>query len=174
MRLEKKKEIAEKLHEKFQKAEIVILTDYKGLNVLAMNDLRKKLRAENIEYRVVKNTLLARASEDTPAALIRDKFKGPSAVAMSMEDPVAPAKVLSDFAKDNKKLEIMAAVMKGDKLLDLNDIKALSALPSREVMLAQVLSTMNAVPTGLVRALSDVPRRLLNVLNALREQKGAA
>lgn len=174
MRLERKKEIAEELHEKFQEAEIVILTDYKGLDVTAMNELRKKLRAENIDYRVVKNTLLARASEGTPAALIRDRFKGPSAIALSMEDPVAPAKVLSDFAKDNKKLEIRVAVMKGDKLLELDDIKALSTLPSSEVLLAQVLSVMNAVPTGLVRALSDVPRRLLNVLNAVREQKEAA
>jgi large subunit ribosomal protein L10 len=137
-----------------------------------MNALRRKLREANAEYQVVKNSLLIRASENNDIALIKDHFKGPSAIAMSSDDPVSPAKVLADFAKENDKFEIKAGVLNG-KAIDFDDIKALSSLPSREVLLAQVLSAMNAVPTALVTALSDVPRRLVNVLQAIKDQKAA-
>lgn len=173
MNLDEKKEIANALHEKFLKSEIVILTDYKGLDVVKMNDLRRKLRAEDIEYRVVKNSLLVRASEGTDVAVIKDHFKGPSAVALSYKDPVAPAKVLTEFSDAHDPLEIKVGVL-GGKMLDMNGIKALSSLPSYEALVAQLLSVMNGVPRGLVTALSDVPRKLLNVLNALKEQKEAA
>lgn len=173
MNLNRKKEITADIHERFSKSKIVIVTDYKGLDVMTMNELRRKLRDVGVEYKVVKNTLLVRASEDTDAALITDYFKGPSAIALAFDDPVSPAKVLTEFAKAHEKLEIKAGVM-GGKVLELEAIKALSMLPSREVLLAQVLSTMNAVPTSFVRALSDSPRKLLNVLNAIKEQKEAA
>jgi large subunit ribosomal protein L10 len=149
------------------------LTDYKGLDVAAMNDLRRKLRAEQIEYQVVKNTLLIRASEDNDVALIKDYFKGPSAIALSYDDPVAPAKVLSQFAKEHDKLEIKVGVMDG-QVLDANAIQALAKLPSREVLLGQLLSALNAVPTSFVRTIAEVPRSLVNVLAAIRDQKEAA
>ena len=168
-----KKQLVEELHQKFTESKIVILTDYKGLDVDTINDLRRKLTESNIEYRVVKNTLLIRASEDTDVALVKDQFKGPTAIALSYDDPVAPAKVLSEFAKENDKLEIKGGVMSG-KLLDINAIKSLSALPSREVLLSQVLSTMNGVPTALVRALNNVPEKLLYALQAIKDQKEAA
>lgn len=173
MKLEQKQQIVEELNDKFKKTKVLINTDYKGLDVTTLNELRRKLRESNIEYRVVKNTLLARASNDTDVSRIKDSFKGPSAIAMSFEDPVAPAKVLTKFAEENKKLEIKMGVM-GDRVLDLNDIKTLSSLPSREVLLGQVLSAMMAVPTGLVSALSNVPRKMINVLQAIKEQKEAA
>ena len=168
-----KKQLVEELHQKFIESKIVILTDYKGLDVDTINDLRRKLTESNIEYRVVKNTLLVRASADTDVALVKDQFKGPTAIALSYDDPVAPAKVLSEFAKENDKLEIKVGVMSG-KLLDINAIKSLSALPSREVLLGQVFSTMNAVPTALVRALNNVPEKLLYALQAIKDQKEAA
>jgi len=90
LKIEEKQQIAEDLRARFSKSAIIVLTDYKGLDVAAMNDLRRKLRAEEIEYRVVKNTLLIRASADNDGALIQDFFKGPSAVALSYDDPVAP------------------------------------------------------------------------------------
>ncbi len=173
MRLDAKQQIAEDLHERFAKSAIIVLTDYKGLDVAAMNDLRRKLREANIEYQVVKNTLLVRASEDTGVAAIKDYFKGPSAVALSYDDPVAPAKVLTQFAKDNEKLEIKVGVLNG-KVLDVQAIKALATLPSREVLLAQFLSALNAVPTSFVRALAEIPRSLVNVLTAIKDQKEAA
>jgi large subunit ribosomal protein L10 len=173
VKIDEKKRIVEELHEKFSKSEVVILTDYKGLDVDTINDLRKKLRESQIQYQVVKNSLLVRASKDTDVELIKDNFKGPSAIALSFEDPVSPAKVLTKFAGENEKLEIKVGVMNG-KVLDISAIKALSALPSREVIIGQLLSVMNGVPTGFVRALVDIQRRLLNVIVAIKEQKEAA
>ena len=173
MDINEKKRIADDLQGRFEKSTIVILTDYKGLDVESMNDLRRKLREANTEYQVVKNSLLVRASEGNDVTLIKDEFKGPSAIALSYDDPVAPAKVLTDFVKDNKDFEIKVGVLNG-KVIDLNGIKALSSLPSREVLLAQVLSAMNAVPTSLVTALADVPRRFLNVVQAIKDQKEEA
>lgn len=172
MDINEKKRIADDLQERLEKTTIVILTDYKGLDVSAMNALRRKLREVNTEYQVVKNSLLVRASEGNDVTLIKDQFKGPSAIALGYDDPVAPAKVLTDFVKENKKFEIKVGVLNG-KVVDLAGIKALSSLPAREVMLAQTLSTMNAVPTSLVTALSDVPRRFVNVVQAIKDQKEA-
>jgi len=168
-----KKQLVDELHQKFVDSKIVILTDYKGLNVDKINELRRKLTESKIEYRVVKNTLLSRACEDTDVALVKDHFKGPTAIALSYDDPVAPAKVLADFAKENDKLEIKVGIMSG-KLLDIAAIKSLSELPSREVLLSQLLSAMNGVPTALVRALNNVPEKLLYALQAIRDQKEAA
>ena len=173
MRIKEKQQIAEDLRDRLSKSAIIVLTDYKGLDVAAMNDLRRKLRAEEIEYQVVKNTLLIRAAEDNDIALIKDYFKGPSAIALSYEDPVAPAKVLSQFAKENKKLEIKVGVMNG-QVLDADAIKALATLPSREVLLGQLLSALNAIPTSFVRTLAEVPRSFVSVLAAIRDQKETA
>jgi large subunit ribosomal protein L10 len=156
VKIETKKKIVEDLKGKFATTKVIIVTDYKGLNVAQMTELRRKLSDAGVEYQVVKNTLLTRASNGTDAELLNDVFKGPSGIALSFDDPVAPAKVLTQFAKDNQKLEIKAGVMNG-KLMDLDAITALSKLPSREELLAQVLSAMNAVPAGLVRALRIFP-----------------
>jgi len=170
--INEKKQIVDQLRVRFEKSIIVILTDYKGLDVASMNALRRKLREANAEYYVVKNSLLALASEDNDVKLIKEQFKGPSAIALSHNDPVAPAKVLTDFAKENKSFEVKVGVLNG-KIVDTNGIKALSSLPSREVLLAQVLAVMNAVPTSLVTALSDVPRRFINVLQAIKDKQEA-
>ena len=156
MKIEEKKRIAQNLSERFSKAAVVIVTDYKGLDVTSINDLRRKLRQEEVEFQVAKNSLLIRASQETDVALIKDTFKGPSAVAMSYGDPVVPAKILTEFAKENKVFEIKVGVMDG-KILDANTIKALSVLPSREVLLGTFVYTLNSVPTGFVRTLQKFP-----------------
>lgn len=173
MKLEEKKQIVEDLHGRFAKSSLVILTDFKGLDVASVSELRRKLKEAGIEYKVVKNTLMARASQDTPISVLKDHFKGPGAVAISYHDPVAPAKILTKFADDSKKLEIRVAVLNG-KLIDLSGIKALAALPSREVLLGQLLAVMLDVPTSVVRVLAGVPRGLVNLLVALKDQKVAA
>jgi large subunit ribosomal protein L10 len=171
--LEDKKKIVQDLSERFSKAAVVIVTDYKGLDVAAINDLRRRLRKEEIEYQVVKNSLMVRASQETDVALIKETFKGPSAVAMSYSDPIAPAKVLTEFAKDHDVFAIKVGVMDG-KVLELNQIKALAALPSREILLGTLVSVLNNVPTGFVRTIAEIPRSLLNVLQAVKDQKEAA
>ena len=173
MKLVKKKEIVADLHEKFTRSKIAIVTDYKGLDVTTINDLRRKLRELEVEYKVVKNSLLIRASDETDVALIKDSFKGPSAIALSYDDPVAPAKILTKFADEHDKLEIKTGVMDG-KVLDLSAIKSLSALPSRDVLLGKLLSVANGIPTGFVRTIGAIPAQFLNILQAIKEQKEAA
>ncbi len=173
MKLEKKKKIVEDLREKFSQSKVVIVTDYKGLNVSTINDLRKKLKDFDVEYKVAKNSLLVRGSEETDVALIKDIFTGPNAVALSYDDPVAPAKALTEFSAEHKALEIKMGVMNG-KVLDAIAIKALSLLPSSEVLLGLLLATMSSVPANFVRTLGAIPGQLLNVLTAVKEQKEAA
>ncbi|MBW2568828.1 MAG: 50S ribosomal protein L10 [Deltaproteobacteria bacterium] len=173
MKIDKKKTIVEDLRKRFSKSKAVFVTDYKGLDVATTSVLRRKLRETNSEYKVVKNSLLVKASEESDIALIKEYFKGPSAIALSYNDPVAIAKVLVGFAEKNEKLGIKIGIMDG-KLLDLSAIKALSILPSRDVLLGQLLSVMAGVPTAFVRVLADAPKRMLNVLQAIKEQKEAA
>ena len=173
MRLNEKQNIVKDLQDRFSRSKVVIITDYKGLDVTTINDLRKLLREAQCEYQVVKNTLLIRASEQTDISLIKDSFKGPNAVALSYDDPVAPAKILTEFTNRNGKLEIKVGAMNG-RVLDTSAIKALAALPSREVLLGQLLSAFNGVPGAFVRALNNIPQRVLNVLQAINEKKAAA
>ncbi len=173
MRIDDKKKVVSELHEKFLKAKLLIVSDYKGLTVESLNELRRKLRSAGCDFQVAKNTLLRRASKGTEIAVIQDDFKGPNAITLSFDDPVAPAKVLTQFAKENQKLEIRIGVM-GGKMIDLNGIKALANLPSREILLGQLLSVMSAVPTSFVRVLGAVPSGLLNVLEALKAKKETA
>jgi len=163
----------EELSGKFAKAKIAIVSDYKGLTVPVLQELRHDLRRNDAEFRVAKNTLLIRAVEDTEYKGLQEQFVGTTAVTVSYGDPVASAKILTDFAKDHPELKIRTAALEG-KLLTEADITALSKLPSKEVLLAQMLSVMNAVPTGLVQVLSGVPRTFLYALQAIKEQKEQA
>jgi len=173
LNISQKKEQVERLAKALSECEIAILVDYKGLNVLKMTDLRSQFRNEGIQMEVVKNTLLVRASEDTDAALMKDFYKGPNAIILSKDDPVAPAKILVDFVKDNDKLEIKAGTLSG-KLLSPEEIQQLSKMLSREELLGKLVYTLNAVPTSFVNVLSGVPRSFVNVLNAIKDQKEAA
>jgi large subunit ribosomal protein L10 len=170
LKREEKQRIVENIHQRFLDAEIVIATDPKGLNVEEMTKLRRQLREASVEYQVVKNTLLKRASQKTGVANITQFFRGPSAVAISYEDPVAPAKILSKFAEDNPKLELKVGIM-GDSVLSVDDVKALSKLPSREELLSKLLSCMNAVPGNFVRTLAAVPAGFVNVLQGIKDKK---
>jgi len=155
---------------RLQKSRATFLVDYQGLDVEAMNLLRKELKKSDTEFQVVKNRLLRLASQDTHNASLEEYFVGPCALAINYEDAVAPAKAMIDQGKVSKNLTIKAGQIAG-KAMDLEGIKRLAALPSRDVLLAQVLSAMQAVPTSLVRALSGVVVNLLNVLKAIESQK---
>lgn len=172
MRLEKKQEVVSDFQQRFAKTKVLILTDYKGLDVQALNELRGKLRQAGSEFHVVKNSLLVRASADNDIGVIRDHFKGPSGVALSTQDPVAPAKVLMDFAKTNDKLEIKVGVLNG-RALTTEDIKALAELPSREALLASLLGLLQGVPASFVRTLNAIPQKMLNLLQALKDQRAS-
>ena len=173
LNISQKKEQVERLAKELSESEIAILVDYKGLDVLKMTDLRSQLRNEGVTIEVVKNTLLDRASEGTDAALLKDFYKGPNAIVLSKDDPVAPARILAKFAKDNDKLEIKAGALSG-KLLSVDEINQLAKMPSRDELLGQLVYTLNAVPTNFVNVLSGVPRAFVNVLNAIKDEKDAA
>jgi len=168
-----KEALVEEFAEKLKAAKSAFLADYRGLDVEQANTLRRKLQDVGVEYRVVKNTLLRLAARDTDAACLDEFLSGPTAIALATDDPVAPAKALVAFAKENKDFELKAGMLDG-KLLALDDIKALSALPGREELLAKLLRTMNAPVTNFVGVLAAVPRSFVQVLAAIKDQKDAA
>jgi large subunit ribosomal protein L10 len=170
VKLEQKKEVAGDLHDRFSKAKTVIATYYKGLDVTTLNSLRGRLREAGVQYKVVKNSLLKRAAADTNVDLIKEHFTGPTAVALSYDDPVAIAKILIDFSKENEKLEIRIGIM-NDKVIDFENIKVLASLPSREILIATLLSCLNSIPCSFVRTLNAIPGSFVNLLRALKDKK---
>lgn len=169
-RAEKEQEVGV-LREKFQKAQLAILADYKGLTVAEFNQLRRNLEAKNSAIKVVKNRLAKIAAKGTPQEILTDFFKGTTAVATTEADPTGPAKVLIDFIKENEKVVIKAAAMLG-RALSTAEVKALASLPSREVLLAKMMGSMLAPATNWVSVLAQIPRSLVNVLAAVRVKKG--
>jgi large subunit ribosomal protein L10 len=163
--------VMEELREKAGRAQIGVLTDFTGLKVEIMTQLRRQVKEADGELRVAKNTLLRQSAEgDSLIAPLTDQFEGPNAVAFGYTDPVALAKLLVKFAQEKPLFKIKAGVM-GGQVLSPKDIEALSKLPAREVLLAQLLGAMQAVPTGLVTVLAGIIRGLLNVLVAIKDQK---
>lgn len=154
-------------------AQAIILTDFSGLKVEQMTELRRKVGEKNQEYQVIKNTLFRLAAAGTDAEKLSEFMVGPNGVGISNADPVELAKVLVDFAKDSKHLEVKKGLLDG-KLLEPDDIKALAKLPDRDTLLAMLLGAMNGVPRNLVSVLAAVPRGLLNVLKAVEDQKAQA
>lgn len=163
----------EVLREKLARARAAYLTSSSGLTVQQVTDLRAMLRKERIEYHVVKNTLMRIAAKDTPVSKLGSLLEGPNAIALTFDDPVAPARVLTRYVKGQQKLALKAAVVDGG-LVQARDLQALAELPSREVLLAQLLSVLSSVPARLVNVLAAVPRSLVNVLDAIRAQKETA
>lgn len=173
MNRDEKTAIVSELNDSFNRAKFTVVTDYCGLTVSELQELRIQLRSCDSEIRIAKNTLLKRAVSDTASDVLVDEFTGTTAVVMAYDDPVGPAKALSNFAKEHEKLQIRAAVLEGDKISS-DELLALSKLPSKEVLLGQFLSVLNSVPTGLVQVLSGVPRTFLYGLQAVKEQKEQA
>lgn len=167
-----KNEIVAELAGKLANAKAAYLADYRGINVEQVNALREQLRQEGVEYRVVKNTLLRLAAKGTGVECLDSQFQGPTAITIVSGDPVAPAKTLVEFAKKNAKFELRAGALDG-KVLTAADIKALSELPSREVLLAKVLGSLNAPASNFVGVLAAIPRSLVQVLAAIQDQKAA-
>ena len=156
--------------EKFSKSQSVILADYRGLNVLEVTELRKRLREAGVEYRVIKNTLTSRAAKEANIEGMDTLLSGPTALAFGYNDPVAPAKILATFAKDHKKLELKGGVLEG-KVISDKAVKALADLPSREALLTQIAGLFQSPMRGLVTVLSGPLRNLAYATEAVRKQK---
>lgn len=168
-RPEKEATVSE-IQQKFAISKSVILADYRGLNVTEVTELRKKLREAGVEYKVVKNTLTSRAAKAANIDGLDEFLSGPTALAFGINDVVIPAKILSDFAKDHKKLALKGGVLEG-KAIGLAAVKDLANLPSREVLLGQVAGMLQAPLRGLATVLSGPLRNVTYAVEAIRKQK---
>ncbi len=170
--IQKKELIVQEIQEKAAKAQVGILADFSGLSVEAVTQLRRQIKEAGGELKVAKNTLLRRAATpDTVIAPLGELFTGPNALTLGYGDPVAIAKLLVKFAQDKPQFFKLKGGALGGNILSVAEVEALSKLPAREVLLAQLLGVLQGVPTGLVTVLAGVLRNLMNVLTAIKEQK---
>ena len=169
--IEEKAQVVAEIKEKLQSSSGVVIADYRGLTVSQVTQLRAQLRQAGVEYRVLKNTMVSRAAHEVGIEGLDSYLEGPTAVAFSA-DPVAPAKVLADFAKTVKTFAIKGGVVEG-KVVDMAGIKTLAELPSREVLLAQVLRGMQAPLTGMANVLQGPIRKMGYALEEVRKLKEA-
>ena len=168
-----KEQAVAELQEDLSQLKLAVLTDYRGLSVAEISELRANLRSEGMSYKVSKNTLLRIAAKNT------DKFKdvdvsvftGPMALAISSEDEVAPARVVFQYAKEHEALEIVGAITGDGQVLDAAQVKALATLPTREQLIAQVVGTIAAPLSGFVGVMGANVRGIVTVLNAIKEAK---
>jgi len=172
LNLSEKQAVVAEVAEQVSKAQVIVVAEYRGLQVGNITALRKQAREGGVYLRVLKNTLARRAVEGTPFAGLADKMVGPLIYGISA-DPVAAAKVLNGFAKDNDKLVIKAGAM-ANYLMDVNGVKALATMPSREELLSKLLGTMQAPITQFVRTLNEVPTKFVRGLAAVRDAKEKA
>lgn len=168
-----KVQAVQEIAEKLKQSQGVVFVDYRGLNVKAMTELRAKLREAGAELKVVKNTLTRRAAEAIELEGLDPYLEGPTAAAFGYDDPVAPAKVLSDFAKTHEALELKAGVLSG-KVIGAEEVAALARLPSKEELIGQVLRGLQSPIAGLANVLNGPIRSLVYVLEAIRKEKESA
>jgi len=165
--------IIEAVKARANEASFAVITDFKGMTVEELTNLRVGLRKAGGEYHVVKNTLARIALTGGTHDVIKDKFHENCGVAFGFDDPVAVAKALSDFAKQSKLFQLRCASLDG-KPMAADQVDALAKLPNKEQLLGQLLGTMNAVPTNFVSLFANILRGLLYALKAIEEQKAKA
>ncbi len=144
----------------------MIFTDYKGLTVAELSELRSVLRGDGVDYRVIKNTLARIASQDTPVSVARDSFKGPTAIAIGYNDPVKAARKIVEFAKKNEKLKLCGGVIEG-RLYNAAEVKTVAGLPSREVLLSMFAGVLQSPLGKMAAALSATVGSFANAMKAL-------
>lgn len=170
--LAEKKAVVEQVSNALSGAQAAIVAEYRGLTVAKMTELRRQAREAGVYLQVVKNTLARRALKDSDFECLDQHFVGPLALAAS-EDPVAVAKVLSRFQKDNEVFAIKVGAMSGN-VLSCDEIQALAKLPGRDELLAILVGTMQAPVQKFVQTLNEVPSRFVRTLAAVRDAKDAA
>lgn len=171
---EAKEQAVAKLSDELGRIKLAVMTDYRGLTVAEVEELRGLMRAEGMVYRVTKNTLLRIAAKSNQAlgSLDPTKFNGPMALAMGFDDEVAPARVIFQYAKAHNALEIVGAITGEGELLSVSQVKALATLPTRDQLIGQLVGTIAAPLSSFVGLMGANVRSIVNVLNALAE-KGA-
>jgi large subunit ribosomal protein L10 len=170
--MEQKQAMVAEVASKLSAAQAVIVAEYRGLDVARVTQLRAKARQSGLYLQVLKNTLARRAVKGTPFEKLTEKLVGPLMYGIA-QDPVAGAKVLSEFAKENEQFVIKAGAMP-NSVMSVQDIKALATLPSRDELLAKLLGTMQAPMAKLVRTMNEVPGKFVRTLAAYRDSKEKA
>jgi large subunit ribosomal protein L10 len=165
-----KVEAVQNLKEKIGKAKIFVLTDFRGLTVEDMSELRQKLREKKVEYRVVKNLMAKRALMESELDTLDELLIGPTAIAFGYEDPVESVKVLVDFQKKQEKLQLKGGLMSGSRL-DISQIKALASMPSQMELYAKMLGSLQAPISQLVWALKSATSQVVWALKAVGEKQ---
>lgn len=168
----KEKMLAE-IIDNMQQADLIIVTDYRGLTVKTINNLRGRLRNEQCQYRITKNTMNRLACRQVGFDQLENLFEGPTAIAYSSSNPVAAAKILTDFTKENDALVVKGGMLSG-QVLDPASIKSLGEIPSQEVLLAKVVGGIQAPLYGLVCVLQGTLRQLVYAVDAVSRQKESA
>jgi len=170
LNLEDKKAIVADVNETASNAVSLVVADARGVNVVDMTELRKQARENNVDLRIVKNSLAKRAFQGTEFECIEGALAGPSLFGFSMEDPGAAARLFKDFAKTNEKFEVKALSISG-QLLEKEQLDVLATLPTLEQALGQLVSVIIAPVTKLVRTFNEVPTKVTRVVAAVRDQK---
>ena len=165
-----KEKLSTGIGDRLKRAKAAIISDYTGINVPSIAKLRRDCRKSQIDFMVVKNTLFKRAIKDTKFGELDKYLDGPTSIALSEKDPVMLAKTLIDFAKAEQHLKIKIGVVDG-KVIDLSQIKMMSTLPSREIMLSILLSTMKSPHRKLVFVLNGIISKFVNVLSEIKDKK---
>lgn len=165
-----KEKVVAQLKEKFDGVNSMVITDYRGLNVAELNRLRSSLKESGVEYRVVKNTLAIFAARDAGFGGLEKYFVGPTAIAIGLEDPITPAKLISEYAKKSKFLEVKGGLVEG-RVIDREKVEYLAKIPPREILLAQVVSGFKSPINRLVMTLNGPMASFVQVLRAIKEQK---
>lgn len=166
---EEKAQVVKEVAAQVATAKAIVLAEYRGITVEKATLLRRQARKAGVYLRVLKNTLARRAVAGTPFEVLADKMVGPLVYGIG-DDPVAVAKVLSDFSKESDKLVITGGAM-ANFVMDATGVKALASLPSREELLSKLLGTMQAPIAQFVRTLNEVPTKFVRGLAAVRDQK---
>lgn len=169
LNLDSKKEVVAEVSARLANAQVLVLAEYRGLPVGKITQLRARARASGVYLRVLKNTLARRAVQGTPFEKLAGQMVGPLAYGMS-DDPVAAAKVLHAYAKENDKLVIKGGAMP-NQVMSAKEVGSLATLPGREELLAMLMGTMQAPVARFVRTLNEVPARFVRTLAAVRDQK---
>lgn len=167
-----KNEKIEHYKKQFENAKVAVVADYRGLSVEEITELRRGIQAQQGDLTVTKNTLCKVASKGTNFEAIEQLMQGPTAVAFGFGDEVSPAKVLAKFIKENKKGEIIGAVLEG-KVLNAQEAQKLASMPSKEELIAKILGSVNSPASGLVYSINGVMSALVRAIDAVREQKSA-
>jgi large subunit ribosomal protein L10 len=164
-----KEAVIGQLHEKMARAKAAILADAKGLDVATVTELRRKCREAKVEYRIVKNTLAIRAAKGTTLEQLAERFAGPTALILSYEDVVLPAKIVTEFAKDRGNFAIRTAVVEG-RVVDARGIQALAKMPGLPELRARIAAVVSQPAIRLARMLATPGQQLARVLGARKEQ----